>query len=68
MPLGVELVVEVAAVEDQVDQEIVVHPEYIRHVEWMYKLHHALLSVCVTGRISKFSTILKLFSKDNKLL
>ena len=47
MPLDVELVVEVAAVEDQVDQEIVAHLEYIRHVAWMYKLHHALLLVCV---------------------
>ena len=44
---NVELVVEVAAVDDQVEQVIVVHLEYTKHVEWMDKLHHALLLVCV---------------------
>ena len=62
MPLDVELVVEVAAVEDQVEQEIVVLLKYTKHVEWMHKLHLALLLVFVALRTSKFSTNLKLFS------
>ena len=62
MPLDVELVVEVAAVEDQVEQEIVVHLEYTKHVEWMDRLHHALLLVSVDLRKSKLSSNVKLLN------
>ena len=65
MPLGVELVVELAAVEDQVAQAIVVHLKYTKHVEWMDKLHHAKLLVSIALQNGKFSSIEKLLSKKN---